>query len=367
VNEAGLRERGWTLAELAAKAGMSEVPLGRIERSVNAPSASAIYSLSKALNVSVDTLFAEEHESFRAHRFKTKKNPFLVATDLEDLFTLQLKSMAQAIIEAFQALEDICMAQKHAKIPLFIPFEPNYQGMENLSLNVRRYMGIEHGIVFDYFELFESQGFRVIAVPMPKRIDGFSYYDPCNQNAFFFLNIKKNSERQLFRLAYELGSILIMTAAIQSNETLVETSNNPKASGEKPFTAHQAARRFAATFLMPSDAVIDTVRQLGIQQKQWSYDLLLRIKHRFGVSTEAFLYRLDELNLIGPSLVKPLKVKIHKYYGKTDFGEPDLSRRLLTPNGRLWDLVLTGKESKKGREEVVKIERVLKKWKVVKC
>ncbi len=360
------RERGWTLARLAAKTGMSEVPLGRIERCVNAPSASAIYSLSKALNVSVDTLFAEEHESFRMRRFEDEKKPSLVASHTEDLFTPQLKSMAQDIIEGFQALEDICAAQKHAKIPLFIPFEPNYQGMENLSLNVRRYMGVEHGIVFDYFELFESQGFRVIAVPMPKAIDGFSYYDPPNQNAFFFLNTKKNPERQLFHLAYELGSILLITAAIQRGETLVENSNNPKTCDKKPFTAHRAARRFAATFLMPSDAVIDTVRQLGIRQKQWSYNLLLRIKHRFGVSTEAFLYRLDELDLIDPSLIEPLKVKIHKHYGKTDFGEPDLSRRLLTPNGRLWDLVLTGKELKEGRNEAIAIERVLKKWKVVK-
>jgi len=360
------RERGWTLARLAAKTGMSEIPLGRIERSINAPSASAIYSLSKAFNVSVDTLFAEEHESFRQCRFEDEKKPFLIAADPEKLFTPQIKSMAQDIIEGFQSLEDICAAQKHAKIPLFIPFEADYQGMENLSLNVRRYMGVEHGIVFDYFELFESQGFRVIAVPMPKAIDGFSYYDPLNQNAFFFLNTKKNPEKQLFRLAYELGSILIMTVAIRRDETLVETGSNPKASGEKPFTVHRAAKRFAATFLMPSNAVIDTVRQLGIQQKQWSYDLLLRIKHRFGVSTEAFLYRLDELSLIDPSLVEPLKVKIHKHYGKTDFGEPDLSRRLLTPNGRLWDLVLTGKESEEGREEALEIEKVLKKWKVVR-
>ncbi len=117
---------------------------------------------------------------------------------------------------------------------------------------------------------------------------------------------------------------------------------------------------------MPAKAVSDTVEQLGIQKKHWSYELLLRIKHRFGVSAEAFLYRLDELNLIDPSLVQALKDTIHEHYGKTDFGEPDLSRRLLTPNDRLWDLVLTGKESEEGREEVVEIERVLKKWKVMK-
>ncbi|MBL0732265.1 MAG: ImmA/IrrE family metallo-endopeptidase [Desulfosarcina sp.] len=361
------RERGWTLSILAGKIGMNEVPLGRIERSVNAPSASTIYSLSKAFNVAVDTLFAEEHESLQLHRFENEKNPFLITTNVEDLFTPKLKSMARDIIEVFQALEDICAAQKHAKIPLLIPFEPNCRGIEKLSLNLRRYMGVEHGIVFDYFELFESQGFRVVAVPMPKKIDGFSYYDPPNQNAFFFLNSKKNPERQLFHLAYELGNLLIMTAVIQKKETLEEQINNQKVFDKKPFTPHRAARRFAATFLMPSDAVIDTVRQLGIQQEQWSYKLLLRIKHRFGVSTEAFLYRLDELGLIDPSLVEPFKIKIHKHYKKTDFSEPDLSRRLLTPNGRLWDLVLTGKELKEGREEVIEIEKLLEKWKVVKC
>ncbi len=361
------REQGWTLAGLAARAGMSEVVLGRIERGVNAPSASAIYSLSKAINVSIGTLFAEEHESLRLHRFEAEKFPFLVASNIEDQPTLQLKSMAKDIIEGFQALEDICAAQKHAIIPLFIPFEADYQGMENLSLTVRRYMGVEHGIVFDYFELFESQGLRVIAVPMLKSIDSFSYYDPPNQNAFFFINTKKNPERQLFRLAYELGGILILTAAIQRNEPFVETGKNPKVLDDKPFTAHRAARRFAATFLMPSGAVTDTIRQLGIRQKQWSYELLLRIKHRFGVSVEAFLYRLDELDLIDPSLIEPLRHKIHEYYGKTDFGEPDFSRRLLTPNGRLWDLVLTGKEVEGSRDEVMEIEQVLKKkWKVVK-
>ena len=51
------RQRNWTMAELAAKIGMNPVPLGRIERGMNAPSASVIYRLAKTLGVSVDTLF----------------------------------------------------------------------------------------------------------------------------------------------------------------------------------------------------------------------------------------------------------------------------------------------------------------------
>ena len=361
------RQRSWTMAKLAAKVGMSEAPLGRIERGVNAPSASVIYRLSKELGVSVDMLFAEDNQNFRSLQYEKARNPFLVAIDKEhEALPSKTRIMAQDIIDAFCALEDICNAQKRANIPLIIPFDPTIRGMEALSEKVRYFAGIEHGVVFDYFELFETLGFRVIVAPIPKGIENFSYYDPLNQNAFFFLTARQNPERQLFCLTCELGKVLILTHTIQQGVELFQTDAASGSSGEKPFTPHRAARRFAATFLMPAKAVSDTVKQLGIQKKYWSYELLLRIKHRFGVSAEAFLYRLNELDLIDPSLVQPLKAKIHEHYGKTGFGEPDFSKRLLTPNGRLWDLVLTGKESKEGREEVLEIEKVLKKWKVVK-
>jgi len=361
------QQRNWSMAKLAARVGMNEVPLGRIERGLNAPSASVIYRLSKELGVSVDTLFAEDKHKFRSLKHESSQAPFPARAGGEDEeLPSRIITMSHDIIEAFCALEDICNAQKRANIPLVIPFDPTIRGMEALSEKVRCFAGIEHGVVFDYFELFETLGFRVIVVPMPKGIESFSYYDPLNQNAFFFLTAKQNPERQLFCLACELGKVLILTYSIQQGVELFQTNAASDSSSEKPFTAHRAARRFAATLLMPAKAVRNTVEQLGIQRKRWSYELLLRIKHRFGVSAEAFLYRLNELDLIDSSLVQPLKDKIHEHYGKTDFGEPDLSRRLLTPNGRLWDLLLTGKESKEGREEVLEIEKVLKKWKMVR-
>ena len=362
------RQSSWTLAELAKRVGMSEGPLGRIERGVNAPSASVIYRLSKVFGVSVNALFADADQDLHTIRFEGKHDPFLVTIGKEDaLLPGRTQSVAGDIIGGFQALEDICNAQKRAKIPLLIPFDPTEQGMEMLSETARRIMEIKHGIVFDYFELFENQGFRVVVLPLSKDIDSFSYYDPPNQNAFFFLNARKNPERQLFSLAYELGRVFILTYTMQQGIELFETQAGTGPHDTKdPFTAHRGASRFAANFLMPEKAVCDTVNQLGIQKKHWSYELLLRIKHRFGVSAETFLYRLKELDLIDPALVEPLKENIYDHYDKTKFGEPDFSRRLLTPNGRLWDLVLTGKEVEDGRDEVLKIEETLKKWKVVK-
>jgi len=358
------RERGQTIAHLASEVGTSDVVLGRIERGINAPSASILYRLAKALNTSFDTLFAEETEVLRQHRFSEEKKPFLATADQDKSLTPKTRSMAWDIIEGFQALEDICGAQKHAKIPLLIPFGPDSQGMENLSQTVRRFMGIEYGIVFDYFELFENQGLRVIVVPLPKELDSFSFYDPSNQNAFFFINTKKNQERQLFRLAYELGLVLFVTTQMQTQDKIFPDDDETGNAIKKPFTADRAARRFAATFLMPAKAVQDTVSQLGIHPDQWSYKLLLRIKHRFGISAESFLYRLKELDLINPKLVSFLKEEIEKYYAATNFGEPDSSRRILTPNGRLGDLILTGRQVEESRAEVLAIGKMLADWRV---
>jgi Zn-dependent peptidase ImmA (M78 family)/DNA-binding XRE family transcriptional regulator len=361
------RQSSWTLAELATRVGMSEGPLGRIERGVNAPSASVIYRISKAFGVSVNALFVDAEHDPHTKRFEGKQGPFLVTIGKEDAaLPGRVQSAADDIIEVFQALEDICNARKRAKIPLLIPSDPTEQGMEDLSETVRRIMEIQHGIVFDYLELFENQGFRVVVLPLPKDIDSFSYYDPPNHNAFFFLNARKNPERQLFSLAYELGMIFILTYTMQLGIELFAARDENGPDGQKPFTARHGANRFAATFLMPKKSVCDTVNQLGIQKKHWSYELLLRIKHRFGISAETFLYRLNELDLIDPVLIEPLQKKIFNHYDNTTFGEPDFSRRLLTPNGRLWDLVLTGKEVEEGRDEVLGIEQILKKWKVVK-
>ncbi len=358
------RERGWTIAKLASKIGTSDVVLGRIERSVNAPSALLICRLTEALGVSADALFASEPEKLRRLRFCEEKTPILVQSEACGEPPAEIRRMAREIIEGFQALEDICGAQKRAGIPLSVGFEADAAGIENLALTIRRFMGVEHGVIFDYFELFENMGFRVVTAPFEDSLDSFSYYDAPNQNAFFFVNAKKNAERRLFSLASELGSVLLFTSAMQTGRSPFPSEKENACSDQGEFTMRRAARRFAATFLMPAKAVGQTVSQLGLRRKQWNYELLLRIKHRFGVSAEAFLNRLNELELIDPDLVDPMKAGIREFYRETGFREPDGSKRILVSNGRLGDLVLTGRTVEEAKEEVAAIERTLAGWRV---
>ena len=353
------RSRNWTLLQLASKIGIREGPLGRIERGINLPSASVLYQLSNVLKISIDALFAAElcHTSGES------------SVEEDIISPNPPKSLLNAcndIMTAFHALEDICKAQKYAYLPLSIPFTPTYQGMEQLAVRVRRYLGIGNSVVFDNFELFENFGLRIILFPFTrgaKDINSISFYEPSFHNAFFFLNSKKNPEKQLFSLVYELGKILVSNQITLQSQSLFPDKEEDS-EDKRPINEKRAANRFAATFLIPETAVRTTVSQLGITNQGWSWELLLRIKHRFGVSTESFLYRLKELDLITDTLADSLKTRIKEFYESTNYQEPDSTRRCLTPNGRFFDLLLTAENIKTAKQEISEINKLQKRLKI---
>ncbi|WP_299983883.1 XRE family transcriptional regulator [Desulfobacula sp.] len=365
------RARNWTLIDLARKIRIREGPLGRIELGKNAPSAQVIYSLSQALNVSTEVLFANDvhHIELKSKDTDSSSN-FITIHPEPDKIPKQLLAATHDIVTAFHALEDICNVPKHAYLPLSVPFKPDYQGMENLASSIRKYFGIYDGVVFDYFELFENFGLRVIIFQFPrdsKDLDSFSVYEPVYHNAFFFLNSKNNPEKQLFSLSFELGALLISNQSRLQKTDLFETLDNKKESENlRPINAKRAAGRFAATFLMPEAAVRASVSQLGVAQDGWSWGLLLRIKHRFGVSAQAFLYRLHELDLISTRLRDQFDTRIKKFYDSTGFQEPDSTRRCLTPNGRFFDLLLTAQNIKEAKQEIIQIKQLGKRLKILR-
>jgi Zn-dependent peptidase ImmA (M78 family)/transcriptional regulator with XRE-family HTH domain len=339
------RRAGLTQKALSERVGLGQGALSQIESGDNIPSARTVYELACVLNVSTDAILSRVADGSAVSH---GDRPFFLENDQAPLTDGTVRT-ADAVVGAILALEDICGVPKHAEIPLRLPFGATPEGMEDLAGRVRELMHVHHGVIFDYFELFETMGFRVIILPLLPRIMSFCYYDPLNANAFIFINTRHSPEKQLFRLAYELGGVFCYTAGIPAGKT-----------GENALDAVHAARRFAAVFLMPEEAVRKTVRQLGIQDGRWSWGMLLRIKHRFGVSAEAFLYRLEELGLINEPSNRNLRTVLKEHYEQTDFAEPDRSRRLLSPNGRIWDLVETAREMPGHQKEVLAIEDLLK-------
>jgi Zn-dependent peptidase ImmA (M78 family) len=268
----------------------------------------------------------------------TNANPCAIPVRLRDDTPLDTVTQGtlQDLVFEFLDLEDRCGAQKCANIPLRHPFTLTDRGIETLAQQVRQFLGIGHAVIFDYLELLENAGLRIVFCPLPPPQASAAYYDAVNANAFFFVNETLNAERQIFELIKRLGAIYLHTGG-----------GKPPCDAQEPPDTLRTARKFAAYFLMPEAAIQTTVAQTGMTPTRWTYELVLRLKHRFGVSAESFVIRLEELTLITEPLAKSFKTRIRQDYKKTGFKEPDGTRRILTPNGRLNDLRLVAERGHK--------------------
>ncbi|MFO7535101.1 MAG: XRE family transcriptional regulator [Kiritimatiellia bacterium] len=351
------RQRGLTQTELAKRVGMRPGPINAIEKGRSIPSTGVIVRLAKVLGVAVQKLFEETGES---RYIREDRTPYgsqlhsmrpvcssldqgesaqngagdptapLIRLDVKgEVYPPEMLAMLDAMANAFLALEDLCGVPKRPSLPLSFVMPLSEQGLEDFVYKIRVLLGIGHGVIFDYVELFENAGLRVLFVPLPEGVFSASCYDPESRNAFLFITDRRvNTERKLFHLVRELGRIYCHTGRMESITGRT-----------KVLDVGHVASKFAAFFLMPCEAVMESVRQVGVAPDGWTLSLLLRLKHRFGVSAESFLYRLGELDLVTPAKKAELKKRIHADYEKSGYAEPGDSRRILNPNGRLGDLL----------------------------
>ena len=366
------RVRHLTQAELARRIGICTGPMNALEKGKHIPSGRVLYRLAEVLDTSVDSLLGLGDRRARAPQSDVPlyvAEPgvsYGVASAVGTWPTAIMASLpddpplaegervtVDLIIRSFLALEDLCGAQKVAHIPLYVPFSRTVSGVEMWVQQVRQILGIGPAVIFDYLELLENAGLRIVFCPLPDRLQSVSFYDARNANAFLIVRQGMNAERQLFELIKRLACIYIHTRSAYGRLSAVEA-------GSGLLDDIHAARQFAALFLMPAAAVRASVAQLGVKPEGWTYELLLRLKHRFGVSAQSFLIRLGELQLIEEEVAVGLKARIESHYKRTGYGEPDATRRVLSPNGRLGDLLSIASRNKETAEEAAAIGRTLR-------
>jgi len=341
-------------AKLAADIGICAGPLGWIENGKHLASGRVLCRIAGRLNVRIDDLFEEDTvwESSApavSDAVPVVLPPLDTEADAEALKAAHVVCLSVA--KQVLALEELCGVVKMASIPLYSPFTPTEAGAEHLAARVRQNLGIGDAVVYDYLELFESAGLRVVFMEMPADCETFCGYDRLNRNAFFFINslLKKQPELQMFRLVFELGRIFWHTRMVCG-----AAEARAAEGGEPVLDETQFASRFASCFLMPASAVLTSVWQLGLTPKARTWAMLLRLKKRYGVSAQRFALRLRELKLSWDytAKIRPRRYLIKKGNGPF-FLENAVSggnRPQLAMNGRLGDLLVQA-EQKAGKDQ----------------
>lgn len=193
-----------------------------------------------------------------------------------------------------------------------------------LAREMRTAGGLGPAAIVDPVAFFSAKGIRVLETRLPAKVPSWALWDEQDGNAFVFLKKDATPEKKRFRTAYEMGHVARFLAG-----------------GMKPVRDNAASRKisraFAASFLMPEEAVRGTAHALAIGPKDWTWELALLAKEGFGISIETFLYRIEELGMLPHAKRLAFRARLKAHYaacraeGRADF-EPRLPRRV---SGRL--------------------------------
>ena len=340
-------------SDLADLTGMSAAQLCHIEKARNAPSVRTLRRIADALGVSMEKIAGRQvQEEYLAEEKAAKERPApapvrkpkpqtetsekkeelfngleFVHEGVRALLPENLQDNLWKKIREYRKLEAACGASSIPAIHFTLPLICSLHSAGNLARQVRVMCGIGTAVVFDTIVFFETKGLRVITLDLPKGVDSFALYEKETRNAFIVVSKNIPDERQQFRTALEVGNIFQYVSA--RYKPVVDSPNSRRFS-----------REFAAAFIMPEETVREQSLLLGLGVDWWSYDMLLQIKQRFGVSAEAFAYRLEELELISAAKRTEFIKQIREYYEAHDFSEPNPVNRRSLRHSRFSDLKL---------------------------
>jgi Zn-dependent peptidase ImmA (M78 family) len=167
---------------------------------------------------------------------------------------------------------------------------------ERMADEERRRLGLGNEPIRDVFALFELSGCRILRHPIPddSKVSGVFVFVEEKGAAFALVNSADPPGRQAFTAAHEYCHYLkdrLESPVIDNPDVFIDEYVSLYPPRE------QFAQAFAARFLMPPTKVREIVER-DIRPHRIGYDDVLFLKRYFGVSTQAMLRTLRNLNFI---------------------------------------------------------------------
>lgn len=295
ANLARLRlDRELTQDDLAAKAGLSRVALGKIERGAVVPRARTLDALAKALSVPVGDLVTPVRP-LESVRFRARAR--VHARE-------QILAEVSKWLDAYAELEDALNERSSFRFGKAARANRNDDPVA-VAQAARRSVGLgPQEPVRDVCRLLEDNGVKLLLLET-------------NRDSFFGLSVGMSDggpavvvntwdrisvERWIFTAAHELGHLLLHPSEYRRDAT------------DLPVQAEHDADAFASAFLMPEATFAE----------EWDATCgrplltrVLKVKRMFRVSYKTVLYRLVESGRETPDVWRTLQRQHRDRFGKT--------------------------------------------------
>ena len=347
------RRKGWTQGELAARVGLTQTSVSRIETGVRAVSSLELAELAEVLGVSVlDLLRAGQRPMLAiAARLGHFRDPGAVDRAL---------GRAEALIRLDELLDSVLgpsppegAAQLRGAVPPrgavplggVVPPEPEAVPVEagavrrgevgrgpavdqgrRLAGEVRQALRLGDGPLGPLPEVLEERlRLDVDFSPLPEAVDGVCV--SVGDRALVLVGSSKPSSRQRFTLAHELAHYLV-----DDLDPLYVDERGVRARS----VAEMRANAFAAHLLMPEPGV-----RAAIDGFTDDAERAVRVALTFGTSVSAAAYQLGNLGLLPDSVRDRLtqagsRPLLMRYALPSDWQQDESGRGRLRPPSRLY-------------------------------
>ena len=262
---------------LAGAAGVSAMAISKYERGLDIPSSAVLLRLAKALGVKTEyfvrpiTVTLTTAPSYRRRASLPRKQEKAILGETQEW------------LERYLEVESIFEESPHLNLPADFP-HPVFalDEVEQIALDLRQAWHLGQDPIENLMEVVEDQGIKVGLVNGHKDFDALTLW--VNDEVPVIV-VKRDvpGDRQRFNLAHELGHL-----ALASTESV---------------DLEKAAYRFAGAFLVPKTVARF---ELGYQRRALNPFELHLLKHKYGMSMQAWIYRAKDLDILSESTATQL-------------------------------------------------------------
>ncbi len=270
---------GLSLRQVAERAGVSHTAVSKYERGLNVPSSPVLLRLAEALDVTLDYLFRPTTivlEPEMVH-YRCRSRSGVKARN-------RVQGEVSECVERYLDVERLFEAPMPFSLPEIDVSVSHLDDIEGLVLALRDAWELGYDPIENLMAVFEDQGIRVCLVEGCEGFDGLcAWVRDGSGDRIPVIAVQRDvpGDRQRFNLAHELAHLLLKLAPEVDEEA--------------------AAHRFAGAFLAPKPAVR---AELGQRRNDIEPRELYLLKHKYGLSMQAWARRARDLGIIGKSSYK---------------------------------------------------------------
>jgi len=278
---------------LGQKLGVTKMAISKYENGMTTPNSGVLIALSKALDVKLEYFFRKSAIRLSKPEYRRRKA-------LSDKDETRILGKTADWLERYLAVEEITGSEK----PVALPSQESCRvssldQIEEIAVMVRQEWDLGLDPIENLMDVLEQHGIKVGLVAAPVQFDALTmWYN--NARPLIIVNKTFSGDRQRMSLAHELGHMLLVL--------------------DEGVDEEAAAFRFAGAFLVPREAAI---RELGPKRRMLDFRELYVLKHKYGMSMGAWIYRAEDLNIISKAAAQRhwIEMRSRKWH-KSEPGKP---------------------------------------------